>query len=253
MEPLEYVALALAAFGAGGINAIAGGGTLIGFPVLIAVGYDAKVANVTNTIAIWPGSIGGSLAYRNEITRQKRLIIQIWPFVVVGALAGAILLLATPTSTFELVVPFLIFGACALLLLQDRLTALIYRRRAADTEPETNLLAMRLGVLIVAIYGGYFGAAMGIIMLAVFGLVLAEDIQHANALKGLITFAVNGLAAIYFALFAEVAWEAAAVMVAFSLVGGYIGARVARVLPKDWLRAVATVYGTAAGIFLLVR
>jgi uncharacterized membrane protein YfcA len=249
----EAILLALAAFAAGGINAVAGGGTLITFPVLLAVGYGAIVANVTNTVAIWPGTAGGSWAYRGEISRQRRTIIAIAVPVVVGAVAGSALLLSTPESTFEWIVPFLILGACALLAFQDRLTRLFFSGTDDNLLGGRNLWLMRFGVLLVANYGGYFGAAMGIIMLALFGLLLPEDIQHANALKGLVAMAVNGIAVVYFALFGDVAWEAAGVMAVAALAGGYLGVGIARRLPKEKLRLVAVTYGTFAAIILLIR
>jgi uncharacterized membrane protein YfcA len=226
---------------------------LIAFPALLAVGYGAIVANVTNTVAIWPGTVGGSLAYRSEISRQRRTIIAIAIPVVVGAVAGSALLLATPESTFEWIVPFLILGACMLLAFQDRLTRYFFSGQDDNILAGRNLVLMRIGVLLVAIYGGYFGAAMGIIMLALFGLLLPEDMQHANALKGLVAMSVNGIAVVYFALFADVAWEAAAIMAAAALIGGYGGVHVARRLPRERLRMVAVSYGTFAALVLLIR
>jgi uncharacterized membrane protein YfcA len=252
MEIYEGVALACAAFIASAINAVAGGGTLIGFPALLAVGYGSKVANVTNTIAIWPGTVGGSWAYRGEISRQRSTIISIAIPVVVGAVAGSALLLSTPESTFDWIVPFLIWGACILLFFQDPLTRVIASSRFNfDTVLGTWLL--RIGVLGVAIYGGYFGAAMGIIMLALFGLLLPEDIQHANALKGLVAMTVNGLAAVYFAIFGDVAWEAAAIMMVAALAGGYLGVGFARRLRRERLRLVAVTYGSIAAAILMAR
>jgi uncharacterized membrane protein YfcA len=252
MDPLEAVILALAAFIASAINAVAGGGTLIVFPVLLAVGYGSKVANVTNTVAIWPGTVGGSWAYRSEISRQRQTIVSIAIPVMAGAVAGSALLLSTPEDTFDWIVPFLIWGACILLFFQDRLTAMIAGSRFSF---ETRLGAwlLRFGVFGAAVYGGYFGAAMGIILLALFGLFLPEDIQHANALKGLVAMAVNGIAAVYFALFGDVAWEAAAIMVVAALAGGYLGVGFARRLRRDRLRLVAVAYGSIAAAILMSR
>ena len=253
MELYEAVALAVAAFVASAINAVSGGGTLIAFPVLLGVGYSSKVANVTNTVAIWPGTVGGSWAYRGEISRQRRTIIAIAIPTVVGAIAGAALLLSTPDSTFDLVVPFLILGACALLFFQDRLTALVFRGGHHNIESGWGRFVLQVGVFSVAMYGGYFGAAMGIVMLALFGLVLPEDIQHANALKGLVAMAVNGLAAVYFGFFGEVAWSAAAIMAVAALAGGYFGVGFARRLKRERLRVFAVSYGTIAALILLSR
>lgn len=251
MDTVEIVALAIAAFFAGGINAVAGGGTLIGFPALIAVGYDAKVSNVTNTVALWPGTVGASTAYLPELGRQRQTIITIALPTIVGALIGSVALLATSNALFEALVPFLILGACALLFFQPRITKLVasggIQLSAHGGWP------LRIGCFLAAIYGGYFGAGLGIILLALFGVFLEGDIQHANALKGLVAMFVNGLASGYFAIFGEVVWEAAAIMAVASLIGGYLGAQVARRLPRERLRLVAVSYGTIAALVLLIR
>jgi uncharacterized membrane protein YfcA len=252
LSPIEILALAVAAFLAGAVNAVAGGGTLIAFPALLGIGYPAKVANVTTTLSVLPGTLGGSLAYRAEISRQWRTIKAVIPSLILGTIVGSALLLATPDSTFDWVVPFLIYGACVLLLLQDKLLARFFKgERSLDHG--AGLLILRLGVFGVAVYGGYFGAAMGIIMLALFGIVLPEDIQHANALKGLCSLLINSVAAVYFALFGDVAWEAAAVMAVTSLAGGYIGVSIARRLPRKQLRGFAALYGLVAATVLLAR
>lgn len=248
MSALEIVGLAVAAFFAGGINAVAGGGTLIGFPALIAAGYSSKVANVTNTVALWPGTVGGSVAYFPEINRQRETIKMIAPWVVVGALLGSFLLLATPTDVFDSLVPFLILGACALLFFQVRIAQLV---ASGGLQVDSGGgWPLRITVLLASIYGGYFGAGLGIILLALFGIFLSEDIQHANALKGLVAMFVNGLASVYFGIFGEVVWEAALIMAVMSLIGGYLGAQVARKLPRDKLRLVAVTYGTIAALVL---
>jgi uncharacterized protein len=253
VSPFEAIALAVAAFFAGGINAIAGGGTLIAFPVLLAVGYSSKVANVTNTLAVFPGTVGTSLAYRGEISRQRQTIIVITVPTIIGAASGAALLLTTPEGAFDAIVPFLILAACALLAMQDRLTRLIVRSGHVLAGSNWGLWLLRIGVFLVALYGGYFGAAMGIVMLAMFGLLLPDDLQHANALKGLVAMAINGIAAVYFGLFGDVAWEAAGIMAIASLAGGYFGVSVARRLRRDRLRQVAVIYGTIAALVLLAR
>jgi uncharacterized membrane protein YfcA len=265
VDALTVVALGTAAFFAGGINAVAGGGTLIGFPALIAAGYSSKVANVTNTVALWPGTVGASTAYLPELKRQQDTIKMIAIPVVIGALLGSFLLLATPTEVFDNLVPFLILGACALLFFQIRITKLIASRlqvsaRSTSGTGSTALEVetgggwpLRITVFLAAIYGGYFGAGLGIILLALFGIFLSEDIQHANALKGLVAMFVNGLASVYFGIFGDVVWEAALIMAVMSLLGGYLGAQVARRLPRERLRLVAVSYGTIAALVLLVR
>jgi uncharacterized membrane protein YfcA len=252
LDPLTYAALGGVAFLAGGINAIAGGGTLIAFPALVAAGYSTKVANVTNTVALWPGTVGSSVAYRAELSRQRATVVTLLPPTVLGALSGSALLLATPDNTFKIIVPFLILGACALLAFQDQINARFYSPAMHEGKGRP-LWALRVLIYFTAVYGGYFGGGLGIITLAIFGVFLTEDIQHANALKGLFAMAVNGLAAIYFSLFGHVVWEAALIMAACSLVGGYVGAHAARRMPRTRVRQVAVSYGTIAALYLLFR
>lgn len=252
MDPLTYTALGGVAFVAGGINAVAGGGTLISFPALVAAGYSSKVANVTNTVALWPGAVGGSVAYRQELSRQRATIVVILLPTIFGALSGAALLLLTPDSAFKVIVPFLILGACGLLAFQDRINARFVTAEMHERKGRP-LWALRVLIYLTALYGGYFGGGLGIITLAVFGVFLSEDIQHANALKGLFAMTVNGLAAAYFGLFGHVAWAAAIVMTICSLGGGYAGANLARRLPQARVRQVAVIYGTIAAVYLLLK
>jgi uncharacterized membrane protein YfcA len=251
VELWEAAGLALAGFGAGAVNAMAGGGTLIAFPAVLALGYGSTLANVTSKIAIWPGTIGGSWAYRGEISRQRRTILLLLIPTAVGSIAGSALLLWTPESVFDRVVPFLILGACALLVLQDRLIAMFFKgERSLDIG--LGRILLQIGMFAVAVYGGYFGAAFGIIVLAFFGMLLPEDIQHANALKGLVAFFVNGLSIAYFAVLVDVAWDAVAIMAAFAFIGGYLGVAAARRLPRARLRYLAAAYGTVAALYMLL-
>ena len=250
LDAPDVVLLVFAAFAAGLVNAIAGGGTLISFPALIAAGYPSKVANVTNTVAVLPGYLGGSLAYRDELKRQPKNIATILAPTLLGALAGSVLLLGTPEETFETIVPFLVLGACALLAFQDRLSKIF---RPNQDDKSVNMPLLQAGVFGSSIYGAYFGAGLGIVVLATLGLFMPDDIQRSNALKGIIALLVNGLAAVYFMIFADVAFEAASVMAIASLAGGYSGGRVARKLPRARLRAVVIVYGVIAAIVLLIR
>ena len=251
MNVIEALALAVAAFFAGGINAVAGGGTLITFPALVAVGYPAKIANVTNTVALWPGTVSASSAYLPEISRQRETIKVIALPTIAGGIAGSVLLLSTSNRAFEAVVPFLILGACSLLFLQSRIVKLVV---TDSIQVETrSKWPLRIGVFLASVYGGYFGAGLGIILLALFGVFLDEDIQHANGLRNLIAMAVNGIASGYFAIFGDVVWEAALIMAAMSMIGGFAGAKVARRMPAERLRRVAVTYGTIAALVLLLR
>jgi uncharacterized membrane protein YfcA len=253
MEPLEILAVALAGFVAAAINAVAGGGTLISFPVLVALGYGSKVANVTNAVGLVPGLFGGSLAYRQEIRRQPENVRAILLPALLGALAGSAILLSTPESAFDAVVPFLILAACALLAFQDRIAVFFFGPTGSDGQPpRARRLLMQLPLFLAAVYGAYFGAGLGIVVLATFGMTLPDDIQRSNALKGLVALIVNGLAAVYFALFGDVAWTAAGVMAAAAIGGGYLGGSLARRLPRQALRRAIIAYGTLAAIVMLI-
>jgi uncharacterized membrane protein YfcA len=252
MELQTAAMLFVIAFMAGAINAVAGGGTLISFPGLLAAGFSPKVANVTNTVALVPGFLGGSIAYRDEVERQRYNISLVVPAALLGSLTGSIILLSTPESTFEAVVPFLIYGACFVLAFQDRIGA--YFRRGVDADDaHIDVWRLRIAIYVVTIYGGYFGAALGIIVLAALGVFLPDNIQRSNALKGIIALVVNALAAVYFAVFGDVAWEAAAVMAVATLAGGFAGARLAMKLSRNTLRFGIITYGSVAATVLLGR
>jgi len=253
MSEWQAVGLLAAAFVAGAINAVAGGGSLISFPALIAAGYPSKVANVTNTVALWPGYVGGSLGYREELRGQRWRLIQLSLPNVAGAFVGVVVLLSTPQSAFDAVVPFLIVFACALMALQDRIGAFTAHHRAAFAASGRVPLPAHAVVFALGVYGAYFGAALGIMTLAVFTILLADDIQRLNALKGMSSLIVNGVAVLSFAAFGPVEWAPAAVMAAGALAGGYLGVGVARRLGAQWLRIAVIGYGLAVAAVLFWR
>ncbi|MEO8458010.1 MAG: sulfite exporter TauE/SafE family protein [Chloroflexota bacterium] len=253
MSIFEIVGLAAAAFVAGAINAVAGGGSLISFPALLAAGYDSKAANVTNTVAIWPGTLGGSLAYRSEISRQPTRIIALLVPAIVGALAGSALLLATSSDTFDAIVPFLILTGVAIMVFQEPLGRFLSRRNAVARSIDHVPVLLQGVVFTAAIYGGYFGAGFGIIILAFLSILLPDDLHHSNALKGILAMIVNGVAVVYFILFGPVQWGPAALMAAFAMAGGFLGVGLARRLGPVWLRRGVILYGTVAAIVLFVR
>lgn len=247
----EAALLGSAGFIAGGINAVAGGGSLISFPALLAVGYPSITANVTNTVAVWPGTIGGSLAYRRELKGQRDRIVLLGITSVVGSLIGSVLLLASPARLFDQIVPFLILFACALLAVQERLALWVLRRQGDDASGERS--AGVIGAqLLASIYGAYFTAGLGILILAFLGIFLRDNLQRLNALKGLLSVVINGVSALYFALFGPVVWPVAALMAVASWTGGYLGVRVARRLSPSRLRAVVLIYGVGVALWLLV-
>jgi uncharacterized membrane protein YfcA len=242
------VLLAGAGFGAGAVNAVAGGGSLVSFPALLAAGYPSVTANVTNSVAVLPGYLGGSLAYRRELASQGPRIRALAPTSIAGAAAGSALLLTTPASVFDAIVPWLILAACALLALQPRAAALAERH--GDGRGST--VALHGGLLLGAVYGGYFGAGLGIMLLALLGALLPDDLQRLNALKGVLSLIVAVVAALAFAVFGPIAWDAALIIGAMSLIGGAAGVRVARRLPAPVLGAVVVVYGVAVAFALLL-
>jgi uncharacterized membrane protein YfcA len=232
---------------AGGVNAVAGGGSLISFPALLAVGYPSVPANVTNNVALLPGYVGGTLAYREELSGQGRRARALSATGAVGGLIGAILLNISPPGVFEAIVPFLILLSCALLVAQPAASRAV-ERRGHQGKPA----AVHAGVFLSAVYGGYFGAGLGIMLLAALGAFLPDDMQRLNALKGLLSLVISAAAVVYFALFAPVVWAAAAVMAVTSLAGGQLGVRLARRLSATALRWVVVAFGTGVAIVLLV-
>jgi uncharacterized membrane protein YfcA len=242
--------LAAAGFAAGAVNAVAGGGSLISFPALLGAGYGSVAANVTNAVAVLPGYLGGTLAYRRELEGQRARIVALTATSAIGAVLGAFVLIISPARVFEAIVPFLILGSCALLAAQPWLSARL--RPPASAETEHRSLRLHAGVFVASVYGGYFGAGLGILLLAVLGLTLRDSLQRLNALKGLLSLIVGLAAAAYFAVFGPVAWDAAAIMAVASLVGGQAGVAVARRLDARVLRAVIVVFGVGVAVWLLV-
>ena len=261
LEPAQLLLLATAALVAGAVNAVAGGGSLLSFPALLAVGYPALTANVTNSVALTPGYFGGTLGYRRELTGQRGRILALGATSAVGAVVGAALLLVSSQALFERIVPWLIFLACGLLAVQPRLARLVRDRRPApDADPgpaggagvDGHTAALFAAQFLAAAYGAYFGAGVGIMMLAILGIFVADTLQRLNALKGLLSLLVAIVAAIAFALFADVGWLAVAVMAVASLLGGQLGVVLARRLNDRALRWLVVAFGTAVGLWLLL-
>jgi uncharacterized membrane protein YfcA len=261
LDPAQIALLAGAGLLAGAVNAVAGGGSLLSFPALLAVGYPAITANVTNAVALTPGYFGGTLGYRRELGGQRGRVVALGATSAVGAVVGAYLLLISSAELFERVVPFLLFLACGLLAAQTRLAAVVQERREvraggrpagepAAGDPRT--VPLFAAQFLAAAYGAYFGAGVGIMMLAILGIFLADTLQRLNALKGLLSLLVNAIAAVAFVLFAEVAWVAVAVMAVTSLLGGQAGVVLARRLNDRALRWLVIVFGVAVGMRLLL-
>ncbi len=249
MPASHVVLIVLGGVGAGIFNGVAGGGSLISFPILLGLGYPALTANITNTIGIWPGYVASAAGYRSEIGDQARRLVRLTPFALAGGVAGALLLLTTSSATFDDVVPWLVLGAAALFAAQPAL------RRALDrgsTHPRTRPVLLVAGVFAASVYGGYFGAAMGVMFLAVLGLALPVSLAHTSGLRAVLSMVVNGIAAVVFLIHGGLAWEAVGLLALGSLIGGYVGARLALTLPAPALRVVVVAIGVGTAVKLLV-
>jgi uncharacterized protein len=247
VSPGEIVAIALAGMAAGTINTVVGSGTLITFPVLLAFGYAPVTANVSNTIGLVPGSVSGAIGYRRELAGQAGRALRLGAVSLCGGITGAVLLLVLPSSAFKAIVPVFIAAAVVLTLVQPRMAAWLVRRNI-DLERHGSLLTPA-AIYLIGVYGGYFGAAQGILLLAVLGVALAQDLQRTNALKNVLAGLVNGVAGVYFIFAAHVEWGPAALIAATSVAGAQLGARYGRRLPPDALRAIIV----AVGLFAIVR
>jgi uncharacterized membrane protein YfcA len=244
-----------AAFAAGMINSVAGGGTLITFPALIWIGRDPIAANVSSTVALWPGSLSALFGYRREMEGSHRWMALLAGPSLAGGLAGAILLLRTPSHTFAAIVPYLILFATVLFAAQESITRVLRLpvRKGTASGPGFGGLGAIAFQFAVSVYGGYFGAGMGILMLAALGLLGLTDIHQMNGLKNLFAVCINFVAAAYFILWGPVIWADAIVMAAGAIAGGYGGAGLARRLGREFVRYAVIVIGLAMGISLLFR
>ncbi len=249
MTPLHAVAIFAAGIAAGTINTVVGSGTLITFPVLLGFGYPPVVANVSNTIGLVPGSAAGAIGYRRELRGQRTRSLPLVAASVSGGLLGAVLLLTLPAAAFKAIVPVFILIALILVVAQPRLSVALEHRRRRD--------GARAGVVATGavfgtgIYGGYFGAAQGIMLLAILGLELDEDLQRINALKVVLAGLVNLVSGVVFVFAAHVAWGAAALIAVGSTLGGVLGAHTGRRLPEPALRGVIVVVGLLAIVRLM--
>jgi uncharacterized membrane protein YfcA len=238
----EILALALAGLGAGTINTVVGSGTLITFPVLLAFGYAPVTANVSNTVGLVPGSVSGAWGYRRELAGLGTMSL-------LGGITGAVLLLVLPAAAFAAIVPVFIALALALTLLQPRMNRWLAHREI-DLERRGGVL-VALAIYAVGVYGGYFGAAQGILLLAILGVALAQDLHRSNALKNVLAGLTNGVAGVYFILATHIDWGPAAIIAGSSILGAQLGARYGRRLSPAALRAVIVVVGVSAIVRLL--
>jgi uncharacterized membrane protein YfcA len=249
---LEIAALVASSFGAGVMNAMAGGGTILTYPTLLFLGESAITANATSTVALWPGGASSMYGYRREVAQHREWLSVLFLPSLLGGALGAVLVLKTPVKTFEHLVPFLILFATVLFMIQGAVA------RWTGSGQEAPRTRSRLVVAIlfqfgVAVYGGYFGAGIGILMLAVLGFLGLSDIHAANGLKNFFALCINGLAAAYFIVRGAVHWPAALVMILGAVAGGYAGARFSRSIGKEKARAAVVVIGLAVAALLLFR
>jgi uncharacterized membrane protein YfcA len=248
-SPLSLGFLLVAGLLAGAVNAVAGGGSLLVFPALLAVGFPPLAANVTNSVAQWPGYLGIVVGARRDLAGQRRRILLTSAVAVGGSAAGCALLLVLPGAVFDTVVPVLVLLASALMALGPRLKRWIGTPEPGAPDRNAALLP---AVFVAAVYGGYFGAGLGVILLAVLGLALDDALVRLNALKGVLSLVIASVTVVIFAFGAPVDWLAVALIAPTTLIGGYLGAKVARRLPEDVLRWAVVLLGVAVGIALLL-
>jgi uncharacterized membrane protein YfcA len=252
MTSSELLFLAAAGFGAGLVNGVAGGGSMVSFPALLAVGVPSLAANVTSTVGIWPGYLGGVAGFRRVIAAQRDRLRPLAAVALAGAVAGALLLLVTSEDTFDAIAPWLVLAAVGLFAAQPLLARRLAAHGPAADHDRTHT-ALRLGgVFAASVYGAYFGAGLGVLLLAVLGITLPGRLTDLNGIRTVLALLVNSIAVIVFAVAAPVEWAAAGTMAAASLVGGYVGATTSARLPVLVFRGVVIALGLAAFVGLLV-
>lgn len=247
----DLVIAAAVAFLAGGVNSIAGGGSLILFPTLVALGLGTVEANVTNSVAQWPGYLGGVAGFRPQYAGQRARLLRLGAVAVLGGTTGCVLLLTTPSDAFDVVVPVLVLLASSLLAFQPLVTRRL-RRSGADGEPVRDPRWLYPALFLATTYGGYFGGALGVILVGVLGLAL-QRLVLANALKSALSAITATVTLVIFGVFGDVHWGVVAVAAPTSLLGGFLGARIATRIPANALRAVIVVFGVAVSVYLFLR
>lgn len=257
MNLLDGTLVLLAGVGAGTINTVVGSGTLITFPTLLALGYPPVLANVSNNIGLAPGSLAGAIGYRRELTGQRDRLLRLGSASMIGAVIGALLLLTLPSSAFEAVVPVLIGLGCVMVLVQPRLQAWVAARRTQHRPPHGSAGVWTL-VGLTGVYGGYFGAAQGVLLIAVLGIGLDEGLQRVNAAKNVLSTIVNSVAALVFIVAASlsygeaaISWPAVGLIAVGSTIGGVIGSAVGRRIPAPVFRVVVATVGVVAIVRLV--
>jgi Predicted permeases len=253
MDILHLLIVGLAAVVGGAVNALAGGGTLITFPVLTAVGVPIVAANITNTVALCPGYLGATFAQMKDLKGQGARMLLLLPVGVLGGIGGAVLLLHTDDKIFRMVVPYLIFMAVILMAQQDKIRVWLMRHAGKEEGGSLHDAWAILPVLPAAIYGGFFGAGVSVIIIAVLGLVISDTLTRLNAIKQALSFVINVAAAVFFLFSGQVVWSAALVMAVGAIVGGVLGGKMAGRIRPLTLRRIVIGIGTVVGVIYLVR
>jgi uncharacterized protein len=249
MSPLAALAIFAAGLAAGTANVIVGSGSLITFPTLLALGYPPVLANVSNTVGLVPGSISATVAYRDELADQRGRLVRLGPASLLGGLTGAILLLGLPHGVFKAAVPILIALAAVLMAVQPRISAGLERRGRRSHGG----VAVWVGVFLTGVYGGYFGAAQGVILIALLAIFIDDDLQRLNGTKNALALTVNAVAGILFVATTQVSWSVAGLIAAGSVIGGQVGGRIGRRLPAPVLRWIVVTVGLGVAIGLAVE
>jgi uncharacterized protein len=250
---MSFLVVFIAAFVAGAINSVAGGGTLVSFPALVWVGLPSTIANATSTVAIWPGSLGAMWGYRRDLAGLPSSTYALIIPSVIGGSLGAVLLVMTPTAVFDRLIPLLILFATLLFMLQEPVQRAIKTTGRAHAGSKAWLVGAMAFQFLVAVYGGYFGAGIGILMLAAFGIMGFTDIHQMNGLKNFLALCINGVAAGYFIWHGMVSWPHALIMAVGAIVGGVSGAGVARRVGPKAVRRIVIIVGFTMAISLLFR
>ncbi|MDP2254746.1 MAG: sulfite exporter TauE/SafE family protein [Polaromonas sp.] len=258
MTPVDVLLIGAGGFAAGAVNAVAGGGTFFSFPALLAVGVPPVVANASNSVALWPGSLTGAWAYRRELARYKRYLLPMGIASLLGGVAGGLLLLAAGDARFSALIPWLLAFATLLFAFSPQLSAALKRMRppsAANAESGhgAGSPAGWAVQLLVSIYGGFFGAGMGILMMASLAIGGHEDVQHINALKNLLSAVIYSVTVVTFVVAGAVSWPHTLVMLLTASLGGYGGARLARNIQGPWLRRVVIAVGSALSLYYFYK
>lgn len=241
-----------AGFLAGMVNAIAGGGSLVSFPALLAVGYPAVTANVTNSLAMWPGYASSIAAFRGDLKGQRRRVLELGATASAGGVVGVVLLLALPGSVFDAVVPWCVLFASGLLAAQPRLSVWLRSRPSREGREDHRALSLHAALFVGGIYGAYFGGGLGVVLLGLLGLYLSDHLHTVMGIKNVMSLVVSTVAALGFVFFAPIAWTAFLFVAPACFAGGFTGARLAKIIPPEILRITIVVTGVLVGVVMLL-